>query len=120
MEIENEFFPLSKGGSICHVKIPSISDEMLPAVKSLLRHAMKIGNYQSINHEQNRCTDCGCHWIGDDSLPTEENYTCPKCGSKNTIGIRRMNGYLGFSKTLLGPTKFNDGKMQEFKLRKNL
>lgn len=120
MEIENEFFPMSKGGSICHIKIPRIGDEMLPAVVSLIRHAMKIGNYQSINHAQNRCTDCGAHWVGDDSLSYKENYTCPVCGSLNTIGIRRMNGYLGFSKTLSGPTKFNEGKMQEFKFRKNL
>lgn len=27
---------------------------------------------------------------------------------------------LGYSKTILGPTKFNDGKIKEFKLRKNL
>lgn len=120
IELENEFFPLSKGGAICHVKIPSIGEEMLPGVKSIIRHAMKIGNYQSVNHAQNRCTDCGHHWIGDDTLPNDENYKCPICGSLNTIGIRRMNGYLGYSKTLLGPTKFNNGKMKEFKLRKNL
>ena len=94
MEIENEFFPLSKGGSICHVKIPSINEEMLPGIKALIRHAMEIGNYQSINHAQNRCTDCGNHWIGDDTLSDEENYKCPKCGSTNTIGIRRMNGLI--------------------------
>ena len=120
MEIENEFFPLSKGGAICHIKIPSINEEMMPGVISLIRYAMKIGNYQSINHAQNRCTTCGHHWVGDDTLPDDINYRCPKCGSYRTIGIRRMNGYLGFSKTLLGPTKFNDGKMKEFLLRKNL
>lgn len=120
MEIENQFFGLSKGGAICHVKIPSIGEEMLPGIKALIRKAMSIGNYQSVNHAQNRCTDCGHHWVGDDTLPDDENYRCPKCGSLNTIGIRRMNGYLGFSRTILGPTKFNDGKMTEFKLRKNL
>ncbi len=120
IELENEFFPLSKGGAICHVKIPSISDEMLEGVKSIIRYAMTIGNYQSVNHAQNRCTSCGHHWIGDDTLPDEENYRCPKCGSYETIGIRRMNGYISYSKTLLGPTKFNDGKMKEFKLRKNM
>ena len=120
MELENEFFPYSKGGAICHVKIPAIGDEMLEGVKTLIRHAMALGNYQSINHAQNRCTDCGHHWCGDDSLPDDENYRCPKCGSLNTIGIRRMCGYLGYSKTLLGPSKFNDGKNKEFKLRKNM
>lgn len=120
MELENEFFPYSKGGAICHVKIPAIGDEMLEGVKTLIRHAMALGNYQSINHAQNRCTDCGNHWCGDDTLPDDENYRCPKCGSLNTIGIRRMCGYLGYSKTLLGPSKFNDGKTKEFKLRKNM
>ncbi len=120
IDIENEFFPLSKGGSICHVKIPSIDDSMLPAVASIIRHAMSVGNYQSVNHNQNRCADCGHHWIGDDTLPDEENYKCPKCGSYKTVGIRRMNGYLGFSKTTLGYSKFNDGKLKEFKFRKNI
>ena len=120
IDFENQFFPLSKGGSICHVKIPSIADEMMPGVKAIIRHAMKIGNYQSVNHASNRCTDCGHHWIGDDSMPYEENYRCPVCGSMNTVGTRRMNGYLGYSKTILGVNKFNDGKIKEFKLRKNL
>lgn len=120
MEFENKYFPFSKGGAICHIKIPAIGDEMLEGVKGYIRYAMKLGNYQSVNHAQNRCIDCGNHWIGDDTLPDDENYKCPKCGSLNTIGIRRMNGYLGYSKTLLGPTKFNEGKEKEFKLRKNL
>ena len=120
MELENEFFPYSKGGAISHVKIPAIGDEMLEGVKSLIRHAMALGNYQSINHAQNRCTDCGNHYIGRDDLSDAENYTCPKCGSTNVIGIRRMNGYLGYSRTLSGKTKFNKGKEKEFKLRRNL
>ena len=117
---ESVFFPLSKGGCISHVKIPSIAPEMNEGIKSMVRHAMSLGMYQSINHAQNRCTDCGNHWIGDDSLPYEENYKCPECGSMKTIGIRRMNGYLGFSKTIQGKSKFNDGKEKEFKLRKNI
>ena len=117
---ESVFFPLSKGGCINHVRIPSIAPEMNPGIKGIIRYAMSKGIYHSVNHAQNRCTDCGHHWIGDDSLPYEENYTCPHCGSLNTIGIRRMNGYLGFSKTLQGKTRFNEGKMNEFKLRKNI
>lgn len=117
---ESEFFPYSTGGCICHVKIPSIAPETNDAVKSLIRHAMGLGMYQSVNHAQNRCCDCGKHWVGDDSLPYEENYTCPDCGSLNTVGIRRMNGYLGFSKTIQGKTKFNEGKEKEFKVRKNI
>lgn len=87
---ESVFFPLSKGGCIAHIKIPSIAPEMNDGIKSIICHAMSLGMYQSVNHAQNRCTDCGNHWIGDDSLPFEENYTCPKCGSLNTIGIRRI------------------------------
>lgn len=120
MELENEFFPYSKGGAICHIKIPAIGDEMLDGVKALIRHAMSLGNYQSVNHAQNRCTDCGNHYIGRDDLSDAENYTCPKCGSTNVIGIRRMNGYLGYSRTLAGKTKFNTGKEKEFKIRRNM
>lgn len=120
MDFETQFFPYSKGGAICHVKIPSIGEEMLEGVKALLRHAMAIGSYQSINHAQNRCIDCGHHYIGRDDLSDAENYTCPKCGSTNVIGIRRMNGYLGYSRTLTGKTKFNPGKEKEFKIRRNM
>lgn len=88
---ESVFFPLSKGGCINHVRIPSIAPEMNSGIKEIIRYAMSLGMYHSVNHAQNRCTDCGHHWIGDDSLPYEENYTCPNCGSLNTIGIRRMN-----------------------------
>lgn len=90
IEKEAVFFPLSKGGCINHVRIPSIAPEMNKAIKDQIRYAMSLGLYHSVNHAQNRCTDCGYHWVGDDSLPYEENYTCPKCGSMNTIGIRRM------------------------------
>lgn len=117
---ESKFFPLSKGGCICHVRIPSIAEEMNPGIAAIIRHAMSLGMYQSVNHAQNRCADCGEHWIGDDSLPYEENYTCPKCGSLNTIGIRRMNGYLGFSRTLQGKSRFQEGKLNEFRVRKNM
>ena len=91
---ESIFFPLSKGGCICHVKIPSIAPEMNEGIKSLIRYSMSLGMYQSVNHAQNRCSDCGEHWIGDDSLPEDENYKCPECGSNNIIGIRRMNSCL--------------------------
>jgi ribonucleoside-triphosphate reductase len=120
IEKEAKFFPLSKGGCINHVRIPSIAPEMNEGIKSIIRYAMSLGLYHSINHAQNRCTDCGHHWIGDDSLSFEENFTCPKCGSLRTIGIRRMNGYLGYNKTWSGKTKFNEGKEKEFSIRKNL
>lgn len=92
IEVESGFFPLSTGGCICHVKIPRITEEQDPGIKSILGYSMSLGMYQSINHAQNRCLDCGKHWVGDDSTEYEENYTCPDCGSMNTIGIRRMNG----------------------------
>lgn len=117
---ESKFFKLSKGGAICHVRIPSISKELNDGIKEIIRYSMSLGMYQSVNHAQNRCKNCGNHWIGDDSLDDTENYKCPKCGSTNVIGIRRMNGYLGISHTSNGKTKFNDGKMNEFKLRKNI
>lgn len=90
INIESQFFPLSKGGCINHVRIPSIAPEMNKGIKDQIRYAMSLGLYHSVNHAQNRCTECGHHWVGDDSLPHEENYTCPNCGSTETIGIRRM------------------------------
>lgn len=93
INIESQFFPLSKGGCINHVRIPSIAPEMNKGIKDQIRYAMSLGLYHSVNHAQNRCTDCGHHWVGDDSLPYEENYTCPECGSLNTVGVRRMNGF---------------------------
>lgn len=117
---ESKFFPYSKGGCITHVRIPSIAPEVNPGVKAIIRHAMSLGIYVSCNHAQNRCKSCGYHWIGDDSLEDDINYKCPECGSTDVVGIRRMNGYLGYSHTALGKTKFNEGKMNEFRLRKNI
>lgn len=120
IDIESQFFPLAKGGAICHIKTPSIAPEMNEGIKKIIRYAMSKGLYQSVNHAKNICTDCNHSWIGDDSLPYEENYKCPECGSMNTVGIRRMNGYLGFSKTKQGKPRFHDGKLREFAVRKNM
>ena len=47
---ESVFFPLSKGGCISHIKIPSIAPEMNNGIKAIIRHAMSLGMYQSVNH----------------------------------------------------------------------
>ena len=100
------------GGSAAHLNLDHHLDK--EQYWKLLNYAATEGcQYFTFNIPNCECDDCGF-------IAKQPFTTCPKCGSKNTIGIRRMNGYLGFSKTLLGPTKFNDGKMQEFKLRKNL
>lgn len=91
INIESQFFPLAKGGCICHVKTPSIGPEMNDGIKAIIRHAMSLGLYQSINHSAGYCYDCGSHFIAKDELEDyDEANRCPECGSIKTIGIRRI------------------------------
>ena len=58
--------------------------------------------YCSVNHNRNRCMDCG-YENSDDKLDT-----CPKCGSHNIDKLQRITGYL------VGTTdRWNSAKLAE-------
>ncbi|MBP5397991.1 MAG: anaerobic ribonucleoside-triphosphate reductase, partial [Bacteroidales bacterium] len=62
--------------------------------------------YGSVNHNRNRCLDCGYEDASEDL--TE----CPHCKSKNIDTLQRITGYL------VGTTnRWNSGKLAELKDR---
>ena len=70
-----------------------------------LMHDFNMG-YGSINHNRNRCLDCGY----EDA--TKGLKVCPKCGSTNLDTIQRITGYL--TSTV---SKWNFAKRSELKDR---
>lgn len=109
-DIEYPLFHLCNGGAIQYVKYDLQYN--LEAIKVLVRRAMALGFYEGVNFNLNYCSDCGHEFSG-------EVDTCQKCGSSNIVSIRRMNGYLGFSK-IRGRSMYSDHKLTEFKERKSM
>ena len=81
------------------------------AVVTLIRRAMKMGQYEGVNLALSYCEHCGHEELNMD--------VCPKCGSKNLTKIDRMNGYLSYSR-VKGDTRLNDAKMAEIADRKSM
>ena len=109
-DIEYPMYHLSPGGRIQYVKYSLPYN--LKAIKDLVRRAMKMGFYEGINFDLDFCEDCNHHFTGEVDV-------CEKCGSTNITKIRRMNGYLSYSK-VRGKTMYADHKLKEFKERKSM
>lgn len=106
-DIEYPLYHLCSGGRIQYVKysLPYNID----SIKALVRRAMKMGFYEGVNFDLNFCEECGHTFTG-------EVEKCDKCGSEHITSIRRMNGYLSYSK-VRGRTMYADHKLAEFKER---
>lgn len=115
MNAESKFWNYSNGGKISHIKINSLDNT--EGIKSLIRYGMSKGLYLGVNHQADYCVSCGHHFIGDDKV---DNGTCPVCGSDDIMKVRRMNGYLSFTRTRTGDVRFNEGKMKEIGERVNM
>ena len=102
-EVEAPYHALTGGGHIFYVEIDgdaTHNPEAIAAVVDLMdRYNM---GYCSVNHNRNRCMDCG-YEDATDGL-TE----CPKCHSHNIDRLQRITGYL------VGTTdRWNSGKLAE-------
>ena len=115
MESESRFWDIPKGGRIMYGKLPVTYNTK--AIIDLIRYAMSKGLYYGVNHAENHCYDCGLHWVGDDS---KELDNCPECNSDNIIKIRRMNGYLSYTRTKEGKTRYHELKDKEIRDRKSM
>lgn len=115
MEKESIFWDIPTGGRIMYGKLPIVYNTK--AIVDLVRYAMSKGLYYGVNHAENHCGDCGEHWVGNDSV---EEDNCPVCNSDKIVKIRRMNGYLSYTRTKQGKTKYNDIKDKEIKERKSM
>lgn len=105
--IEAPYHDLTRGGHIFYVEIDGDATHNPEAIAGIVdlmdRH--NIG-YCSVNHNRNRCMDCGY----EDA--TDGLQECPKCHSRNIDRLQRITGYL------VGTTdRWNSAKLAELKDR---
>ncbi len=102
-EIEAPYHELTRGGHIFYVEIDGDATHNPQAIADIveLMDRNNIG-YCSVNHNRNRCMDCG-YENADDHLDV-----CPKCGGTNIDKLQRITGYL------VGTTdRWNSAKLAE-------
>ena len=102
-EVEAPYHELTRGGHIFYVEIDGDATHNPEAIANIVdlmdRH--NIG-YCSVNHNRNRCMDCGYEDASDN---LEE---CPKCHSRRIDKLQRITGYL------VGTTdRWNNAKLAE-------
>ena len=85
--IEGPYHDLTRGGHIFYVEMDGDATHNPEAIMKVvdLMDAYNIG-YCSVNHNRNRCMDCGY----ENAEKTMES--CPKCGSKNIDMLQRITG----------------------------
>ena len=106
-EVEAPYHELTRGGHIFYVEIDGDATHNPEAISYVvdLMDKYNIG-YCSVNHNRNRCMDCGY----EDA--TEDLHECPECHSHNIDRLQRITGYL------VGTTdRWNSGKLAELKDR---
>lgn len=106
-EIEAPYHDLTRGGHIFYVEIDGDATHNPEAIMAIvdLMDRYDIG-YGSVNHNRNRCLDCGFENAADNM---EE---CPHCHSHNIDKLQRITGYL------VGTTdRWNSAKLAELKDR---
>ena len=102
-KIEAPYHDLTRGGHIFYVEIDGDATHNPEAIADIvdLMDKYNIG-YCSVNHNRNRCMDCGYE-------DATDNLTeCPKCHSHNIDKLQRITGYL------VGTTdRWNSAKLAE-------
>ena len=102
-EVEAPYHNLTRGGHIFYVEIDgdaTHNPEVIMRVVDMMDQ-LDMG-YGSVNHNRNRCMDCGY----EDATDGLEK--CPHCGSTNIDKLQRITGYL------VGTTdRWNHGKLAE-------
>jgi ribonucleoside-triphosphate reductase len=106
-EVEAPYHDLTGGGHIFYVEIDGDATHNPETISKVvdLMDELNMG-YGSVNHNRNRCMDCG----HEDALENEQ--VCPECGGHNIDRLQRITGYL------VGTTdRWNSGKLAELKDR---
>ena len=106
-KIEAPYHDLTRGGHIFYVEIDGDATHNPEAIMKIvdLMDKYDIG-YGSVNHNRNRCLDCGFE-NADENL-----HECPHCHGNHIDTLQRITGYL------VGTTnRWNSGKLAELKDR---
>ena len=105
IDIESQLTGYSSAGCITYVELPSTVLHNTEALETIVNYAMDHDiPYFAVNTPNDLCNDCG--------YQGELGETCPQCGSKNILRLRRVTGYLS-----LDYRNFNPGKQDEVKDR---
>lgn len=123
MKWEAPFHPITTAGSIFYHKINGDLSQNLDAVKKVMDSMYEADmGYFTVTMDSDTCiaTDdagnrCGFHGVINDR--------CPKCGNydpNKIIRIRRITGYLTGSPLKSIEDSWNDGKLNEWRNRKNI
>ncbi|MGL4293574.1 MAG: anaerobic ribonucleoside-triphosphate reductase, partial [Bacteroidales bacterium] len=106
-EIEAPYHDLTRGGHIFYVELDGDATHNPDAIFTVVDMMDKLNmGYGSINHNRNRCMDCGY----EDSISDLTH--CPKCNSDHIDRLQRITGYL------VGTTdRWNRAKLAELKDR---
>ena len=102
-EVEAPYHNLTRGGHIFYVEIDGDATHNPQVIMSVVDMMDRLDmGYGSVNHNRNRCMDCGYENAQADLK------VCPKCGSKHIDRLQRITGYL------VGTTdRWNSGKLAE-------
>ena len=102
-EIEAPYHNLTRGGHIFYVEIDGDATHNPQVIMSVVDMMDRLDmGYGSVNHNRNRCMDCGYE------NATQDLKECPRCHSHNIDRLQRITGYL------VGTTdRWNSGKLAE-------
>ena len=102
-EVEAPYHALTAGGHIFYVEIDGDATHNPDAIMKVVDMMDKYNiGYGSVNHNRNRCLDCG------HENSTKNLEACPNCGGKNLDKLQRITGYL------VGTTdRWNKAKLAE-------
>ena len=106
-EVEAPYHEMTRAGHIFYVEMDGDATHNPQAIMNVvdMMDHYNMG-YGSVNHNRNRCMDCGSENAESDLE------VCPQCGSKHLDRLQRITGYL------VGTTdRWNSGKLAELKDR---
>ena len=106
-EVEAPYHEMTRAGHIFYVEMDGDATHNPQAIMNVvdMMDHYNMG-YGSVNHNRNRCMDCGFENAEADLE------VCPQCGSKHLDRLQRITGYL------VGTTdRWNSGKLAELKDR---
>ena len=102
-EVEAPYHDLTRGGHIFYVEIDGDATHNPQVIMGVVDMMDRLNmGYGSVNHNRNRCMDCGYE------NATPDPKECPRCHSHNIDRLQRITGYL------VGTTdRWNSGKLAE-------
>ncbi|MFW5493835.1 MAG: anaerobic ribonucleoside triphosphate reductase, partial [Prevotella sp.] len=87
-QVEAPYHTLTRGGHIFYVELDGDATHNPQAIMSVVDMMDRYNmGYGSVNHNRNRCMDCGYETAQDIAA-------CPKCGSFHIDRLQRITGYL--------------------------